>query len=386
MLRHSHASGQHCGLGRPDSLPTLKDWDTRRGPPGLRAAVLQREFEALGGSPGSHHRVRVEIGEEDGHSPQAPSKSPSRQPPSALCHLPLQAPLSSRFGSLVNVLELHIAEAQANRAATPEHGNSDHGLDISSRLVSESCLLALRQLAGVTSPKLGPVLQRIADALEPCLFSQTHRDAIGHRLSYEQVAKLVLQPQLADAAERTEDAEAARVRTLGQLDLEEAMAISLRRSLEEHRVALRKLQRQYEALQVRAETDQREAKAELDAQLAACQLEHLAESAALHAELERLRESHVDVSRVDIEGSEMNSEMNYEGVDASAALAMRHFGELVVAQALADAAKADLRASAAGRIRAVIALARSLKKVEKLEAEVLRLRARVCQRNCTKTE
>jgi hypothetical protein len=300
--------------------------------------------------------------------------------------LPLQAPLSSRFGSLVNVLELHIAEAQANRAATPEHGNSDHGLDISSRLVSESCLLALRQLAGVTSPKLGPVLQRIADALEPCLFSQTHRDAIGHRLSYEQVAKLVLQPQLADAAERTEDAEAARVRTLGQLDLEEAMAISLRRSLEEHRAALRKLQRQYEALQVRAETDQREAKAELDAQLAACQLEHLAESAALHAELERLRESHVDVSRVDIEGSEMNSEMNYEGVDASAALAMRHFGELVVAQAQADAAKADLRASAAGRIRAVIALARSLKKVEKLEAEVLRLRARVCQKNCTKTE
>ena len=105
-----------------------------------------------------------------------------------------------------------------------------------------------------------------------------------------------------------------------------------------------------------------------------------------HAELERLRESHVDVSRVDIEGSEMNSEMNYEGVDASAALAMRHFGELVVAQAQADAAKADLRASATGRIRAVIALARSLKKVEKLEAEVLRLRARVSQRNCTKTE
>jgi hypothetical protein len=102
-----------------------------------------------------------------------------------------------------------------------------------------------------------------------------------------------------------------------------------------------------------------------------------------HAELERLRESHVDVSHVDVEGSEMHSEMNREmnseGVDASAALAMRHFGELVVAQAQADAAKADLRASATGRIRAVIALARSLKKVEKLEAEVLRLRARVSQ-------
>lgn len=121
-------SGLHCGLARPESLPTLKDWDTRRGPPGLRAAVLQREFEALGGSPGgtfalsagvrgSHHRVRVEIGEEDGHSPQAPSKSPSKQPPSALCHLPPQAPLPSRFGLLVNVLELHIAEVQANRAA-----------------------------------------------------------------------------------------------------------------------------------------------------------------------------------------------------------------------------------------------------------------------------
>ena len=58
---------------------------------------------------------------------------------------------------------------------------------------------------------------------------------------------------------------------------------------------------------------------------------------------------------------------------------MRHFGELVVAQAQADEAKADLCASATGRIRAVIALARSLKKVEKLEAEVLRLRARVSQ-------
>ena len=52
-------SGLHCGLARPESLPTLKDWDTRRGPPGLRAAVLQCEFEALGGSPGGTFALSV---------------------------------------------------------------------------------------------------------------------------------------------------------------------------------------------------------------------------------------------------------------------------------------------------------------------------------------
>jgi len=191
-------------LARHESLPLLHR-PRRAAPPSQRAAALQREFEALGcyelsnfKSPPMQRRSRVHIQPESSRAldfaPGSGSISPVPMPPP-----PLTPP---SFGSIVNVLELRVAEARVQRQQVDEANcgaaSSERMLEAASRMNSEECLLALRQLAAVISPKLGPVLLRIADSLEPVLFSTAHRDIEGHRLTYEQVVKLVLSPRVAD--------------------------------------------------------------------------------------------------------------------------------------------------------------------------------------------
>lgn len=107
------------------------------------------------------------------------------------------------------VLELHIAEVQANRAARQLRSRARNLLSPRVRVVPSRAAPASRGHVAQARPRVSAHRGR-ARAM-PLLpdSPQCHRP---HRLSYEQVAKLVLQPQLADAAERTEDAEAARVR------------------------------------------------------------------------------------------------------------------------------------------------------------------------------
>jgi len=355
-------------LARHESLPLLHR-PRRAAPPSQRAAALQREFEALGcyelsnfKSPPMQRRSRVHIQPESSgaldFAPGSGSISPVPMPPP-----PLTPP---SFGSIVNVLELRVAEARVQRQQVDEANcgaaSSERMLEAASRMNSEECLLALRQLAAVISPKLGPVLLRIADSLEPVLFSTAHRDIEGHRLTYEQVVKLVLSPRVADEAERGDDAEAGRERAWLQVQLGEAISTSLSRSLEEQQAQYRALEGRYQTLQAEATSARRAFQFELEAQVATSRLDHASEVDELKAQLTRARESITSLQR-----SEASLSATLE--DA----APRE--ELVAAQAAADAANAAQRAAAAGRIRAVIALARTQRRVERLEKEVAELRA-----------
>ena len=258
------------------SLPSLK-WPNRAAPPSYmpnhRAGVIQREFEALSrklevASPPQRTRVLV-LDEVTGGTPAEATPAPMTPLQSQKPATPPQPPITPpSFGSIVNMLELRVAEAKLQRHQSNTSGAvQERMLESSSRVTSESCLLALRQLASVTSPKLGPILQRVADALEPALFSAQHRDTEGHRLTYEQVVKLVLAPKVADETERGDDAEATRDRWQEQLQLEEAISISLRRNLGEQTKALNKLEEQYHSLQAEAASAKRAFQYELEAQV-----------------------------------------------------------------------------------------------------------------------
>ena len=56
-----------------------------------------------------------------------------------------------------------------------------------SREIAERCLEGLRRVASLVPPTFGPVLSRLADELEPRLFSSGHADDEGRGMSHEQV-------------------------------------------------------------------------------------------------------------------------------------------------------------------------------------------------------
>ena len=175
-------------------------------------------------------------------------------------------------------------------------------------------------------------------------------------------ARVACRTTLGAQAERGDDAEAGRERAWLQVQLGEAISTSLSRSLEEQQAQYRALEGRYQTLQAEATSARRAFQFELEAQVATSRLDHASEVDELKAQLTRARESVASLQR-----SEASLSATLE--DA----APRE--ELVAAQAAADAANAAQRAAAAGRIRAVIALARTQRRVERLEKEVAELRA-----------
>ena len=102
------------------------------------------------------------------------------------------------FASAVLSCELSMAEAlsreQVHRGGTP--GSSSCGPSNGS---AEECLGALARLAEIVPAVFCPVLQRVAGALEPLVFSSEFTDSDGRRMPYAQFVNTVSRKWVLDA-------------------------------------------------------------------------------------------------------------------------------------------------------------------------------------------
>ncbi len=285
--------------------------------------------------------------ESGGAASAATSQSPPPPPPPP----PIQ---QESFGSILNVLELRVAEAHAHREGGRHGIKPLHDvLEASSRAAAEACLLALRQMAAVQSPTLGPLLTRIADTLEPCLLSPEHCDEAGRPMTYEQVAKLVLEPMVRDERARVDEAEAARQTALEDSEAAHSHARELQRCMDDQQPKIRGLEGRYVALQMEAANTRREVS------------ELQAENEELEAMAHGLQDTRVQQLQDEVrrlrDGEETARQREKElKIMLEGAVPLEDLAE---AQARGDAAKADLNAA--------------MLRVEALEKEITKLRTAV---------
>ena len=300
---------------RVGSLPDLhKGFNYSRSGAALsRVEALQRQFEHTGIYPPLTRRKR--FGQrEPADSDTSPVEDRAGGRRARLAQAPLSgaggatvdpaddAPVESaspiapivqdKYGSIVNVLELRVAEAHGHRQAA---GKLPAGevLEVASRRASDACLLALRQLAAAVAPVYGGVLARIADVLEPCLLSPDYLDGEGRRMTYEQVVKLVLSPRLGDEEDRALAAEVACERATRKAEQELQRCVRLKRDLDAHTPTIRGLEGKQTLLEVEANNAKREAKAlAADNEILTARAEQASQS------LERIEELTNEVKRL----------------------------------------------------------------------------------------
>ena len=296
--------------------------------------------------------------------------------------------LKHSFGSIVGLLELDIAEARIARRSLcidkykgqmqpmqPTSAVSESKLDVASRSASESCLLALRQLASVVSSSLGPVLLNVAETLEPCLFCDVaeQRDEDGRRMTHEQVATYVLRPQLNAEAELACEAEAARRRCGDLLRLEEDRSARLGSEVGALKVQVAKLEEARQAAQLSAERQAVEARAVQQ------QMQHALdkELEAARIKFETLRSGEVGQLEAQLDKLQTKEEaLEERAAELTLALETSISADVhTTMQAQSDGLRADLRASSKGRLSAILGLHRARAKVDRLERELAELRA-----------
>jgi hypothetical protein len=240
------------------------------------------------------------------------------------------------FGSILNMIELRVAEAHTYRALG-RYGRKPLSdvLEMSSRACAKSCLRALHQVAAVNS-HLGPLLTRIADTLESCILSPEHCDDAGVPLTYEQVAKLVLMPMLRDTLARAEEADAARKRALEAEEAAHAHSRELQSAIDEQQRKIRQFDKKYFALNVEAGNFRREV---LNMQAENEVLEEMAQGAQ---DVRVLEELQAEVAKLR-EGAELAQQREHDlkiKLEGTVPL-----DELTVALARGDSAKAELKAA-----------------------------------------
>jgi hypothetical protein len=240
------------------------------------------------------------------------------------------------FGSILNMIELRVAEAHTYRALGRDGRKPlSDVLEMSSRACAKSCLRALHQVAAVNS-HLGPLLTRIADTLESCILSPEHCDDAGVPLTYEQVAKLVLMPMLRDTLARAEEADAARKRALEAEEAAHAHSRELQSAIEEQQRKIRQFDKKYFALNVEAGNFRREV---LNMQAENEVLEEMAQGAQ---DVRVLEELQAEVAKLR-EGAELAQQREHDlkiKLEGTVPL-----DELTVALARGDSAKAELKAA-----------------------------------------
>ena len=161
------------------------------------------------------------------------------------------------FDSIVNALEVRITEAMSIRARGVTL--APVMLEAASRAVGENCLLALRRLSSLDATgRHGPVMRRIAAALEPCLLSE-QLDGEGRRLTHEQLVQLIMAPRCEDERERADSAEEALKTALNAKLLEKARGAKLQEALDEARPRLASLEAELTEAQAEAKAARREA-------------------------------------------------------------------------------------------------------------------------------
>lgn len=193
------------------SLPGLRRPHGNLSRPGgtqMRLQHLQRQFEHAGKS-----RDPLSLSERSRHLSRV--SDDARSPQKTIGTAAAAAGRGGNFGSDMNVLEMRLCEATQRRSKTNRDGGvlGESALDVASRAVAEDCLTALRNIAGALTDEdatsFGHTLQRIADTLEPILFSARTAQLNGQRLTHEQVVRSG-EWAISDAGERaaraTEDA------------------------------------------------------------------------------------------------------------------------------------------------------------------------------------
>ena len=224
---------EHAGISEPLAL---RD----RAAPFRNAAVADergRERERGARRSKQAHERQVRLASLPLDESVVPARTRPGQPmaDASSSSAPIDPPIKQQhYGSVANMLELGLAEAFTARkllanSATP----LAESLEIASRDAAEACLVSLRQLAAVTPPAFGPFLQRIADALEPCLLSATHTDDDGRRLTHEQVAEVLLMPQLEGERERADESSRQLESMVSMLKSEMGRSTSLQKTVDE---------------------------------------------------------------------------------------------------------------------------------------------------------
>ena len=298
------------------------------GPAGVAIAAAAGGAHAAAG--GAHAAAGGAHGAVGGAGTSSEVPSPTQAAPPPI--------VQASFGSVINLLELRVAEAHSSRAGAADGMVPLHEvLEAGSRAAAEACLLALRQIAAVQSPSLAPLLLRIADTLEPCLLAADHHDNRGRAMTHEQVAKLVLEPMIADERERVAEAEAARSRALAAAEAAHAQVRAMQEKLDEQAQKLRGFDGKYTALQMEAANTRREVaelQAENEEMASMASGDQDAKVITLTDEVERLRGDGATLRQREKDLKILlESCMEESGRDA------------VEARALADGVKADLHAA-----------------------------------------
>ena len=368
---------RHAGATRSSSLPQLNpqrrvqsDNLSRPGHVASRAESLQRQFEHAGAGQmltrPARARVLGHLG--SGYDDDAAARHASPITKHCMRATVLSAASATTedewasgrgsFGSQANMRELKLAEVSVKR-----HGALDAAsLDSASRGVAEESLAGLRRACESASPALAPMLARIADALEPCLFSE-ERDDQGRRMTHEQVSLLLLAPKLQDAIDRAERASLRLAELQGEMRAQAKRITALEKELEETEPQLRSLEARKTGLELQLSSARRE----------------VAELVEENGELVRAAEGTVDVRMRQLEGDiallrETNAALSHQGGRLSQAL--QESVPIAEALDLRSSLAAAERARDAESTRALTAemeLSRSRSRCDELDDECTRL-------------
>ena len=301
----SLAFSQHVRIKPSVSLPQLHKPNgnlSRTSTNVSRAEALQRQFEHAGftANPLSRSsRSRPYIKAKGAPTSQAHMASDRVPEDAASGFAGSSVAVHSKFGSEANLLELRLVELATRRK---ELSLSNKERNVVSRAAAVESLGALRRVADFfadsPSGSFGTTLHCVADALEPCVFSE-YLDDDGRAMPYEQAVRSLLKPQVREANARVHTAQDDLAYTTGAMKVLQAEVEQLRAELAEVAPHVASLEASKQALEIELSSTRRQAfelireNKELSAQESGDVKGHM----TLVDEVERLREANAALTR-----------------------------------------------------------------------------------------